>query len=119
LTNRAENPKGHYSPELKCFALNLLYYSNRGNEFVRKSLNYLIPCQRHLQRWYAKLDGSPGFTEESLKLLNRKILEAKIKGKKVAFALTMDEMHVRHHVSWEKCLQIIQMQWLPKRWHLW
>jgi DNA transposase THAP9 len=38
-----------------------------------------------------------------LKLLNRKILEAKIKGKRVALALTMDEMHVRQHVSWDKC----------------
>jgi DNA transposase THAP9 len=102
LSERAEHPKSQYPPELKSFALNLNYYSNSGYEFVRKTFNNLIPSQRQLQRWLAKIDGSPGFTEESLNLLNRKISQQASKNKRVAVALTMDEMYIRKHVTWDK-----------------
>jgi DNA transposase THAP9 len=97
-----ENRKKHFTPELKCFALNLSYFSNSGYGFLRKTLGNLLPAPRTLHYWLQKIDASPGFTTASFQLLQNKITTAKKNGKKFVCALSMDEMAVRKQIKWDK-----------------
>lgn len=47
-----------------------------------------------------KIDGSPGFTEESLSALKNKVLENRKQGKETFVNLVMDEMSIRKKVEW-------------------
>lgn len=87
-----------FSPELRAFALQLNFYSPRAYNFVRNSFNTVLPHSATLSRWYKKVDLEPGFTSESLE-----ILEALAKHSKheVFVNLSLDEMAIRKGLVWD------------------
>lgn len=58
-----------YSSELKAFALTLHFYSPSAYNFVRATFDSCLPHPNHLRKWYSRIDGNPGFTEEAFKAL--------------------------------------------------
>lgn len=61
-----------YMPQLRKFALTLHYYSPAAYMFVRELCNKIIPHPRTLFRWCGRINGDPGFTEESFNALKLK-----------------------------------------------
>lgn len=43
--------KNKYSPQLRCFALTLHYYSPKAYDYVRKTFNTSLPHPRTLRKW--------------------------------------------------------------------
>lgn len=66
------NKKVKYSPSMKKFCLTLNYYSPKAYEYVRQTFNTCLPHRKTLSKWYGRLDGEPGFTEESFQALKDK-----------------------------------------------
>lgn len=81
---------------LKTFALTLNYYSPKAYEYVRKSFNNVLPHPKTLSRWYANLDGTPGFTQEAFETLKRRKDE---KCKPVIGHVIFDEMNIKKKVE--------------------
>lgn len=52
-----------------------------------------------IRKWYATIDGSPGFTNESLNAIKIKVDEMKIKNKKLYCGIIMDEISIRENVN--------------------
>ncbi|XP_071042246.1 DNA transposase THAP9 isoform X3 [Parasteatoda tepidariorum] len=95
-SNQAK-PKAYLS-ELRAFALTLHFYSPRAYEFVRKTFNLALPHQRTLARWYQRIDGEPGFTDECFHAVELKI---KNTAYHLYFSLVFDEMAIRQHVEFD------------------
>jgi len=51
-----------------------------------------------LSKWYAHTKAEPGFTEETIKILN---LRAKNSDHTIYCGLIIDEIAIRHHVEWD------------------
>ncbi|KYN23121.1 THAP domain-containing protein 9 [Trachymyrmex cornetzi] len=87
-----------YSPQLRSFALTLNFYSPKPYNYIRKVFQNKLPAPSTIRAWYSNIDGSPGFSQQSLNILKRKSEEA---CEKQLFAcLTMDEMAIRKQVQW-------------------
>jgi len=67
------------SPELRAFALTLHFYSSSAYNYVRKVFNKSLPHPSTICKWYAVINGSPGFTTKSLNALHNKVSEMKLK----------------------------------------
>ena len=89
-----------YPPELRSFALTLHFYSPMAYNFVRKTFGKCIPHPSTLRKWYASVDGAPGFTAEALEAIKMKVNEMKSNEKQLICGLVMDEMFIREHVQW-------------------
>lgn len=87
-----------YSPALRSFALTLNYYSPRAYEYVRKTFNTCLPHPRTLKKWYSKVGGDPGFTNESFTALKRK---ADSVNYEILATLVIDEMNIRRRIEWD------------------
>lgn len=87
-----------YSPAIRQFALSLHFFSVKAYQYVREQFNTILPHPRTLSKWYSHLNAEPGFTSESLK-----ILELKVKNSPHAVfgALVMDEMSIRQHLEYD------------------
>nr|CAI5842946.1 unnamed protein product [Callosobruchus analis] len=92
--------KQKYNPALRSFALTLSFYSPRAYNFVRKTFNLALPHLHTMSKWYQTINGSPGFTKESLVALQLKQEEALSKNSKVLCNLVLDEMSIRKQVEW-------------------
>ncbi|CAH2020906.1 unnamed protein product [Acanthoscelides obtectus] len=58
-----------YSPELRCFALTLNFYSSSAYNYVRKIFGKkVLPHPRTVSKWYSVVDGTPGYSEEAFVL---------------------------------------------------
>jgi len=88
-----------YSPALRQFALSLHFFSGKAYEYVRDQFNTILPHPRTLSKWYSHLNAEPGFTMESLKLLELKV---KNSSDPVFGALMMDEMAIRQHLEYDR-----------------
>lgn len=77
---------------LKKFALTLNFYSPAAYKYVRSALNNCLPHPRTLVNWYNKINGDPGFTSESFRVLKVKSDNSK---SKVICNLVIDEMAIR------------------------
>jgi hypothetical protein len=69
--------------------------------YVRSILNNALPHESVLREWASKIDGSPGFTAQSFKLLQQKVQEEKAKGQEVIVQLVLDEMSIKKHVKFD------------------
>jgi hypothetical protein len=65
--NRGKKLKKKYSQELRRFAITLHFFSAKAYDFVRNEFSTIMP---YLRRWYAHTNANPGFTNETLKILN-------------------------------------------------
>lgn len=90
-----------YSPELRCFALTLNFYSSSAYNYVRKVFGpKVLPHPRTISKWYSVVDGTPGYSAEALRAIKIKVECEKQNGKKLVGALMMDEMYIHQHVHW-------------------
>ena len=89
-----------FPPELKSFALTLQFYSSKAYEFVRKSLNNVLPCQSQVRKWYSNIPADPGFTEPAFKILEEKATEMGNKNSPLLCALMLDEMSIKKNIQW-------------------
>lgn len=87
-----KRPMPKYTPEFRKFCLTLNFYSPRAYNYVRKTFQSSLPHPKTIYNWYRNINGSPGFTEESFKLLESK---TQCSGKKIICALVADEMAIR------------------------
>lgn len=95
-----------YAQELRVFALTLHFYSSTAYNYVRKTFAKSLPHPKTLQKWYQAVDGSPGYTQESLRALKLKAKECKDTGKPLVCSLIMDEMAIKKHVEWNGKKQV-------------
>lgn len=96
--NRKKISTSKYSPALRTFALTLYYYSTKAYSYVRKVFNLCLPHPHTIHKWYKCIDGSPGFTTESLNAL--KLIASKSK-KPLYCCLMIDEMAIRKKIEWD------------------
>lgn len=89
-----------YSPRLRAFALTLHFYSPRAYNYVREKFNKSLPHSSTVSKWYQKIDGKPGFTQEALNALLFKVKENNNKGKPTYGNLVIDEMSIRKKIEW-------------------
>ncbi|RVE40646.1 hypothetical protein evm_014704 [Chilo suppressalis] len=87
-----------FSPEFRCFALTLNYYSPKAYNYIRKFFSTALPHPRTLTKWYATVDGRPGFTQEALNALKR-VKDSK-PDKKIYCSLVIDEMKIKDSPEW-------------------
>ncbi|KAE9524151.1 hypothetical protein AGLY_015516, partial [Aphis glycines] len=86
------------SPELRGFALTLNFYSSSAYNYVRKIFYKSLPHPSTIRKWYAVIDGFPGFTSESLNTLHNKVFEMKLKNKQLICGMMMDEFSIKQDV---------------------
>lgn len=65
--NRGKELKNKYSQESRRFAITLHFFSAKAYDFVRNEFSTTMP---YLRRWYDRTNANPGFTNETLKILN-------------------------------------------------
>jgi len=78
--------------------LSLHFFSGKAYEYVRDQFNTILPHPRTLSKWYSHFNAKPGFTMESLKLLELKVRNSSYP---VFCALIMDEMAIRQHLEYD------------------
>jgi len=83
------------SPELRTFALTLHFYSPSAYNYVKDAFNKSLPHPSTIKKWYSTVDGAPGFTEESFKVVRSKVTEKAQKNKKLVCGIIVDEMSIR------------------------
>lgn len=96
------NKGGTYPPEIRSFAMTLQYYSSKAYEYVRNQFKNCLPHPETIRLWHQVIDGSPGFTKQSLELIKQKASEFKDKGKQLICALMVDEVAIRKHIEWDQ-----------------
>jgi hypothetical protein len=84
-----------FPPELRAFALTLHFYSSSAYDYVRTTFGKCLPHPTTLRKWYGAVDGSPGYTSESLNVIKMKTDELEKEGKKLICSLIMDEMSIK------------------------
>ncbi|VVC29301.1 Transposase protein [Cinara cedri] len=67
------------TPELRTFAVTLHFYSSAAYNYERNLFNKTLPHSSTMRKWYTTVDGTPGFTEKSLKAVELKVNEMKKK----------------------------------------
>lgn len=90
-----------YPPELRSFALTLQFYSAKAYEYVRNTFMNCLPNQRTIRSWLQVIDGNPGFSKESLEIIEFKVQEFKLKKKRLLCSLVVDEMAIRQQIEWD------------------
>lgn len=99
MIKRLEDPKNaKYSEELRTFAVTLKFYSSKAYSYARRVFKKCLPAPSTVRKWMQVVDGSPGFTTQSLELIK---LRAKQDGR-IPVDLVMDEMSIRQQTL-SKC----------------
>ena len=80
---------------IRSFTQSLHYYSSKAHNFVRISLNRIIPSERRIRHWTQNLRVEPGFIDASL--LHLKSLKESSKCD-LFCSLQFDEMHLREQI---------------------
>jgi len=88
------------TPEIRKFALTLHFYSPAAYNYVRDAFNKNLPHPSTLRNWYSTVDGTPGFTSESLNVLKIKCKEMETKNKKLICGLIMDEVYINDQIHY-------------------
>lgn len=76
-------PGQSYSEEIRKFSLTLFGYSKKAYEYVRESLDKVLPAVSTIQTWLNKVDSSPGFSDQVLNQLCVMAREKEMLGQKV------------------------------------
>ncbi|KMQ87535.1 thap domain-containing protein 9-like protein [Lasius niger] len=104
IIKRQLHQKGSHkcSSTLKSFAASLLFYSVSAYNFVRKSFLQALPHPQTVRKWFRNVDFQPGVSETALNAVQAKIEDlAKKTGRKMIFALMVDEMSIRRSIEWD------------------
>lgn len=88
------------SPDLHSFALTLNLYSPAAYNYLRKNFNKCLPHPSTLWSWYSSINGSSGYTKESMHAIKIKVEEMALHGKKLIWGLIMDEMSFKENVHY-------------------
>jgi len=69
-------------------------------EFVRKTFLKALPHIATVRKWFSRIGGGPGFSEEALELLQKHV---KVSGpqKELIVALTVDEMKIKKQFEFD------------------
>ena len=107
MLSRMQTQKGNpstasYPPELRIFASTLQFYSTRAYEYVRKTFSKALPHVSTVRKWFANLDGSPGFSEQAFLLLKQKVEASKSIGKPVIVSLMLDDMSLCKKIQYDQ-----------------
>ena len=95
--NKSKLPK-KFSPQLRMFALTLNFFSPKAYNYVRSVFDLCLPAPRTISKWYSSVDGSPGYTKESLNAL-KLVAQNNRTGHPILCSLMMDEMSIRQHIE--------------------
>lgn len=77
------------------------YCSPAAYRYISKTFHNHLPNPYTLRRWYRSVNGEPGITTESLKVLAEKAKEYKKQhGRELTLALMCDETSIRKGVEW-------------------
>jgi len=98
LLKKSLDNQRDYDESIRKFALTLHFYSAKAYKFVREQFNKALPHENTLYKWCCKLNGNPGFTEESFNYIRETIVKNKEQGKELVFSLSMDEMKLHRHL---------------------
>ncbi|CAG4957683.1 unnamed protein product [Colias eurytheme] len=83
---------------MKIFCLTLNFYSLKAYEYVRQTFRTCLPHSKTLSKWYAHINGEPGFTEEAFSAVGQK---AEASEYRPICALVFDEMVLRQQKIWD------------------
>lgn len=61
-----------YDERLRAFSITLNFLSPKAYNFVRDTFDTCLPHPRTVGRWYESIDGKPGFSAESFRILKEK-----------------------------------------------
>lgn len=89
-----------YSEKLKSFVLTLHYYSPRAYTYLRDTFNKTLPDPRTIRRWYADIEGGPGFNQHAIAAIKTKVEEFKKRDITLVGGLLMDEISIRKLIEW-------------------
>jgi len=98
MKNLGKQIPNKYSPAIRQFALSLHFFSVKAYQYVREQFNTILPHPRTLSKWYSHLNAEPGFTSESLNILELKV---KYSPHAVFGSLVMDEIAIRQHLEYD------------------
>ena len=76
-------PGRAYCDEIRKFCLTLFSYSKKSYNYVRDTFDKCLPSERTIRGWLTKVDGSPGFSHQSMSYLKSMVEEKKRSGQKV------------------------------------
>ena len=91
-----------FPPELRCFASTLQFYSTKAYSYVRDTFLNALPHTATIRKWFANLDGGPGFSTQSFELLQGKVKEMRKKGQETIIAVMMDDMSLRRQIDYDE-----------------
>uniref|UniRef100_A0ABD2WY43 THAP domain-containing protein 9 n=1 Tax=Trichogramma kaykai TaxID=54128 RepID=A0ABD2WY43_9HYME len=81
------------------------FYSPKGYDYLRSSVNKLLPHPSMLRGIAATINYEPGIFREAFQTVEDFAKNAFSQGKKLYFNLCLDEMLIRKHVSWNSSTQ--------------
>ena len=90
-----------YPLTLKNFALTLHFYSPKAYRYVRQVFELSLPHESVLRSWCSKVDGSPGFTEQSFRQLALKVKDQEKKNCEVVVQIITDEMAIMKKTNFD------------------
>lgn len=94
LSNRKMSPEHQqYSDDMKKFALTIYFHSPAAYRYLRSHIS--LPHERTISRWLSKTDASPGFTAESIEIIESRLQKGEIEAE---CALIVDSMSIRKQV---------------------
>lgn len=101
LRHQQGNPSTKkYPPELRVFALTLLFYSSKAYQFVRETFCKALPDITTVRKWFSNIEGSPGFCDQAFHLLAEKVQEGGLRNKTLFVSVMLDEMSLRKQIDY-------------------
>lgn len=93
-----------YIESERMFALTIHSYSPRAYQYIRELFDNHLPDVSTLRKWYAHSSGNvePGFCQQSLEVLAKKVKELKAGGSEPVCSLIFDEMAIKKHLQWSQ-----------------
>jgi len=98
VLNRKKGLRKKYSAELRKFALTLSFYSSKAYAYVRQTFKNLLPELSTIRKWYAALNGRPGFTDEVFHALKCKVEHSE---EPILCNLVVDEIAIREEIVYD------------------
>ena len=94
--NRADRKKtAAHTDLIRQFSLTMYGHSPVAYKFLRNCLGKSLPSRSTLQRYYSKVDCSPGMTANSLAMLSQKVEQMKSNSKELLISLSFDDMSIK------------------------
>ena len=85
-----------YPRQIMIFCLTLAGYSAKAYTFLREATSKCLPSPWTLKKYRMRIDGAPGFSQQALNMVRRKVSELKDKSKNLFVSLSCDDMAIRY-----------------------